>query len=314
MSGRWNGKKVTVLLGGISKEREISLRTGGAIAKALKSRGYEVVEMDVGDGFRLADDIRREKPDVAVIALHGKFGEDGCVQGMLEMLRVPYTGGGVLASSVGMDKSLCNLVADKLGIPCPKGVDYNSESDDLRAFVESFDMPMPVIVKPSREGSTINVTIVEDRKGLSSAIEKAKGSDNKILIEEYIKGKEITIGVLNGRALPTLEIAPKSGFYDYKSKYTKGMTEYIVPARISEGCASKLQRWSELVYRAIDCYGTARCDYIVTEDERPYFLEINTIPGMTELSLVPKAAAYEGSSFEDVCEALLDGASLKVNV
>lgn len=314
MIGKWRGKRVAVLLGGISKEREISIRTGSAIAKALKGRGYDVVELDVGCGFELTDRIRAEKPDVAVVALHGKFGEDGCIQGLLEMLRIPYTGGGVLASSVGMDKVVCYRVARELGIKCPDGISLDASSGDIDGLIKGVEIEMPVIVKPSREGSTINITIVKDRNRLAEAFGKALESDNKIIVERYLAGKEVTVGLLNGRALTTLEIAPKSGFYDYESKYTKGMTEYILPARISGECALKIQRWSEEIYKAIECAGTARTDFIVAPGGDAYFLEINTIPGMTELSLVPKAAAHEGLSFEDVCEELLDGAALKVNV
>jgi D-alanine-D-alanine ligase len=308
----WKGKRVAVLMGGPSKEREISLRTGGAISKALKGRGYDVVDIDMNCGFGLADELRSKKVDVALIALHGKFGEDGCIQGMLEMLRIPYTGGGVLASAVGMDKVVCNVIASELGIPRPDGKAIDCSNEDVGAFIKALGIELPVIVKPSREGSTINVTIVNDGSGLKSAISKAMESDSKIVVEKYIKGKEVTVGLLNGRALTPLEIAPKSGFYDYESKYTKGKTEYIIPARVSEACAGRMRKWSEMIYRAIDCDGTARADFIVSPDEREYFLEINTIPGMTELSLVPKAAAYEGMSFEDLCEELLSGAALKV--
>lgn len=314
MSHRWKGKRVAVLMGGVSMERDISLRTGSAISKALRNLGYDIIDVDVGYGFDLVDKLKGDRPDVAVIALHGKFGEDGCVQGMLEMLRIPYTGGGVLSSSVGMDKAVCTKIARQLGIPCPNSIELDTEKQTPEKFDVNFSMPMPVIVKPSREGSTINVTIVRDRKGLLAALLTACESDSKVIVEQYIIGKEITVGVLNGASLAPLEIAPKSGFYDYESKYTKGKTEYIVPARISDACATKLRKWTEAVYDAIECDGTARADYIVDENENSFFLEINTIPGMTELSLVPKAAAHEGLSFEAVCERLLDGASLKVSV
>lgn len=314
MIGKWKGKKVAVLMGGVSKEREISLKTGTAILAGLARRGYACVAIDVGDGAALVARLQAEAADVAVVALHGKFGEDGCIQGFLEMLRVPYTGGGVMASAVGMDKVVCTRIARELGIPCPEAVVFDAAAGDRERFVQEMPLPFPVIVKPSREGSTINMTIVRAAAELSTAIVTACGSDTKIVVERYLEGKEVTVGVLNGRALPVLEIAPKSGFYDYTSKYTKGMTEYIVPARIDPPVAEELQRWSERIYREIDCEGTARCDYIVTPEGKGFFLEINTIPGMTELSLVPKAAVHVGLSFDDVCEELLEGARLKVNV
>jgi D-alanine-D-alanine ligase len=314
MSGIWKGKKVAVLMGGISKEREISLRTGGAISAALARLGYDVREVDVGEGAELAAQLRDMRPDVAVVALHGKFGEDGCIQGLLEMIRIPYTGGGVLASSVGMDKIICKRVARELGVPCPPEMLFESEQQSAEQFVADFDMEFPVIVKPVREGSTINMTIVHRKDELLLGMRTALESDTKVIVEKYIEGREVTVGLLNGEALPTLEIAPKSGFYDYKAKYTKGMTEYIVPARIGEAMAESLKRWSEIMCKAIECEGTVRVDYIVPNDEEAYFLEVNTIPGMTELSLVPKAAAHIGIEFDEVCERLLDGARLKVNV
>jgi len=314
MTGKWKGKRVAVLMGGISKEREISLRTGGAISAGLKRMGYDVTDIDVGDGAALVERLAREKTDVAVIALHGKFGEDGCVQGLLEMLRIPYTGAGVMASSIGMDKIVCKRIAREIGIPCLPEEFFDSEHDNVKEFAARFTMEMPVIVKPSREGSTINMTIVKDRRELVPALSKAVESDNRVLVEKYVNGREVTVGLINGEALPTLEIAPKSGFYDYASKYTKGMTEYIVPARIPDVQAKKLQAQSQLIYKEIECEGTARVDFIVSSDNDAYFLEINTIPGMTELSLVPKAAAHVGIGFDEVCERLLDGARLKVNV
>lgn len=314
MTNIWKGKKVAVLMGGVSKEREISLKTGTAILQGLSRRGYDCAAIDVGDGATLVARLREEAPDVAVIALHGKFGEDGCIQGFLEMLRVPYTGGGVLASAVAMDKVVCSRIARSLMIPCPEAVVFDAATGDPERFAATMPLSLPVIVKPSREGSTINMTIVRTAADLSPAIATATGSDTKVIVERYLAGKEVTVGLLNGKPLPALEIAPKSGFYDYASKYTKGMTEYIVPARIEASAAESLQRWSELIYREIDCEGTARCDYIVTPEGKGFFLEINTIPGMTELSLVPKAAAHIGMSFDDVCEELLEEARLKVSV
>ncbi len=314
MAGKWKDKRIAVLMGGISKEREISLKTGTAIVSALKRLNYDVHTIDVGEGVELVENLTKIKPDVALIALHGKFGEDGCVQGLLEMMRIPYTGGGVLASAVGMDKIICKRIARELGIPCVPEKLFETGTNNAERFIKEFEMEFPVIVKPSREGSTINMTIVNKPGELREALRVAIQSDTKVIVEQYIKGKEVTVGLINGQALPTLEIAPKSGFYDYTSKYTKGMTEYIVPARIGDEIASKLKRWSETLCEAIECEGTARVDFIVSNDSEAYFLEVNTIPGMTELSLVPKAAAHIGISFDEVCERLLDGARLKVNV
>lgn len=314
MSGTWKGKKIAVLMGGESREREISLRTGNAVVEGLRRRGYDVTPIDVVSGEQLVTTLLTLKPEAAVIALHGKIGEDGCVQGLLEVLRIPYTGGGVLASSVGMDKVVCKQLARELRIPVPRDWTFCGEKNNPDSFASDAAVAFPVIVKPAREGSTINMTIVQRAAELPEAIRTALKSDDKIVIEQYVTGKEVTVGVLNGEALPVLEIAPKSGFYDYASKYTKGMTEYIVPARIGDQIAEKLQLWSERLYREIECDGTARADFIVASDEEAVFLEINTIPGMTELSLVPKAAAHVGMGFDEVCERLLQGARLKVKI
>ena len=312
MKDKWKGKKVGVLMGGVTKEREISLRTGSAISASLRRLGFDVADIDVGSD--VVERLRAEKIDVAVIALHGKFGEDGCMQGLLEIMRIPYTGGGVMGSSVGMDKVICDMVAMQLGVPLPRELCFNYGEETVESVIGRLAIPLPLIVKPSREGSTINITIVRTADELPKAIETASRSDGKIIIQEYVPGKEITVGLVNGRALPVLEIAPKSGFYDYTSKYTKGATEYIVPARISPKIAERMQEWSVALFAALDCSGAARCDFIVGENDRAYFLEINTIPGMTELSLVPKAAAHIGITFDDLVLDILNAASLKVNV
>lgn len=298
MKTNWKGKRIGVLMGGVTKEREISLRTGTAISTSLRRMGYDVADIDVGSD--IVDRIKAERIDCAFVALHGKFGEDGCIQGLLEMMRIPYTGGGVMGSSVGMDKVVCDMVAMQLGIPIPREECFNINDESADSIVQRLPIPYPVIVKPSREGSTINMTIVTKSDDLQKAIETAAKSDDKIIVQEFIRGKEITVGLLNGRALPPLEIAPKSGFYDYTSKYTKGATEYILPARISQKIGEKIQEWSAAVFNALDCSGTARCDYMVDENDRAFFLEINTIPGMTELSLVPQGGRSHRNKFRSI--------------
>ena len=305
--------KVGILLGGLSKEREISLRTGNAVLSALKKKGYDCVAIDCDQ--TLPQQILAAKIDTAFIALHGPLGEDGCVQGLLEWMKIPYTGSGVLASALAMDKAVLNRISRDLEFLMPVEAIFDARFESIPDFVSRFQDPFPVIVKPSREGSTINITIVKEKKELQAALEVALKSDVKILVEEFIHGKEVTVAVLNGKVLPSIEIAPKSGFYDYASKYTKGMTEYILPARLSERCLSKLGQISETIYKTIDCAGVIRVDFIVTApDEKPYFLEVNTIPGLTETSLVPKAAAHVGMSFENLCEAILKSASLKIKI
>lgn len=306
-----DARRIGVLMGGLSKEREISLKTGKAVLEALKRKGHNAVAVDCGRD--LPAQLKKENIETAFICLHGPLGEDGCLQGMLEWLRIPYTGSGVLASALAMDKAVLNRLSRDLGFTVPREEIFDQRHETIANFLKRLELPPPLMVKPSREGSTINAAVVRKSAELKTAIETALKSDCKVLVEEFIAGKEVTVGVLNGKALPTIEIAPKSGFYDYSSKYTKGMTEYILPARISSACESNLADISEHLFRAIDCSGVVRCDFIISgSNEIPYFLEVNTIPGMTETSLVPKAAANAGLSFDDLCEAILKTASLKI--
>ncbi|MBI4238863.1 MAG: D-alanine--D-alanine ligase [Deltaproteobacteria bacterium] len=310
MSQRWQGKRVGVLMGGVSKEREISLRTGRAMSAALQRRGYHVVEIDVT--LNLVEQLRATPIDVAVIALHGKYGEDGTIQGLLEFQRIPYAGTGVCGSAVAMDKILCKRIARDLEIPVAMDLVFHANADSVEQLLTRLSFELPVVVKPVREGSTIGLAIVRALDALPSALQLAAGSDEKILIEEYIAGKEVTVGILCGQVLPTIEIAPKHGFYDYTAKYTKGMTDYILPARIPAETTALLGDWTARLWRELECRGWARADYIVRDDGSAVLLELNTIPGMTETSLVPKAAAYLGIAFDEVCERILNDAGLRM--
>lgn len=311
MKGKWKNKRVGVLLGGISKEREISLKTGNAVAQGLKKKGYEVVVIDADT--TLPESLRREKIDVAFIALHGPYGEDGGVQGLLEWMQIPYTGSGILASAMAMDKAVLNGLSRDLGVLVPKESVFDARFEKIDTFLSRCNIPIPLVVKPSREGSSIHVTIVREEGKIREAMERALQSDSKVLVEEFVVGKEVTIPILKGKALPSIEIVPKKEFYNYEAKYTKGMTEYILPARVSKECQRGLNQISEKLFRAIDAQGFARVDFMVSQKrEEPYFLEINTIPGMTETSLFPKSAKEAGISFEDLCEIILDDASLKI--
>lgn len=301
-------KKIAVLLGGLSKEREVSLRSGAAVAKALKARGHDVTEIDVGRD--LPEKLKASGAAVAFLALHGRYGEDGAVQGLLEVMGIPYTGAGPLASAVCMDKVLTKKVlVSEMGSSILTPAWKVAHRTD--AMLASSPLPLPVVVKPNREGSTIGISIVREEKDFKAALEEALKLDETVLIEEFIEGIETTVSVLNGRALPVIEIVPKSGFYDFTSKYTKGLTDYIVPARIPDGVRNRLQKTSETAWKVLGLAGFARLDFIIRKDAA-YFLEANTIPGMTETSLVPKAAAAAGLSFEDLCEDVLKGAALKI--
>lgn len=284
-------------MGGISHEKEVSIRTGTGVAAALKERGYNVVPLIVEDDA--LKQINAAKPDVVFIALHGRFGEDGTIQGALEMMHIPYTGSDVCASAVAMNKLLTKRIAETVGVRCPRSMSINSVS-------------FPAIVKPNREGSTVGMSIVRDSADLAVALKDASTLDPTVLIEEFVEGTEVTVAVLCGESLPVLEIVPKSGFYDYASKYTKGATDYICPARIDSQVAATVQEWSKKVFDVLGCRGVARADFMINKKGMPYFLEINTIPGMTETSLVPKAAAQMGLKYADVCEQVLADAHCEV--
>ncbi len=316
----WMGKKIAVVMGGISHEKEVSVRTGTGIATALKERGHTVVPLTVADDA-LAQ-IQATKPDVVFIALHGRFGEDGTIQGALEMMHIPYTGSDVCASAVAMNKLMTKQMARMVGVTTPKEETFTVRPELVEGqrggstgsprtgqyiadFVAHHTLRYPLIVKPNREGSTVGMSIVKDDVTLTKALQDAATLDSTVLVEEFVEGTEVTVGILCGETLTPLEIVPKSGFYDYASKYTKGATDYICPARISDAIAVKVQEDTKRVYDVLGCQGVARADYIIDASGTPYFLEINTIPGMTETSLVPKAAAHKGISYGDVCERVL---------
>jgi len=302
-------RKIGVLMGGISREREVSLRTGKAILKALTEKGYHALAIDVGQD--IAEVLTREKVEVAFIALHGRFGEDGTIQGMLELMRIPYTGSGVLASALALHKVMAKKFFFCEHIPTPTYEVFRREEIEKNS-PRTTSLPLPVVVKPAREGSTIGVSVVKKEEELNPALQEACKYDEEILVEEFMKGKEITVGILEDIPLPVIEIVPKSGFYDYHSKYTKGETEYILPARIPREKYLYAQEISLKAFQALGCSGCARVDVMTDEEGNPFVIDVNTMPGMTETSLLPKAALYAGISFEDLVERILLGAELKM--
>jgi len=297
------------MMGGLSREREISLKTGKAILKALTEKGYTVTAIDVGED--IGEKLVRGKIECAFLALHGRFGEDGTIQGMLELMRIPYTGSDVLASALAMHKVMAKkfLLCEK--IPTPRFEVFQRE-EIKKGLQKKISLPLPVVVKPAREGSTIGISIVREEEELIPALKKAVEYDEEILIEEFMKGKEITVGILEDIPLPMIEIVPKSGFYDFHSKYTKGETQYILPARISREKYLYAQEISLKAFQTLGCSGVARVDLMTDENENPFVIDVNTMPGMTETSLLPKAASYAGIPFEDLVERILLKASLKI--
>lgn len=298
-------KKIAVLLGGMSAEREISLRTGRAVMASLERGGYDAVAIDAGRD--LAQRLTETGAQVVFIALHGRFGEDGTVQGMLELLGLPYTGSGVLASSVAMDKVATKKFLLHHQIPTPTFSVYQ-RGDDRAAFVAAVTS-WPMIAKPAHEGSTIGVTIAHNRDELLQALDEALRYDETVLVEEFIRGEEATVSVLNGTVLPAIQVVPKGGFYDFNSKYTAGRTEYLLPAPFPPEIYAAMQRLASEAIRALGCKGAARADFMIRGSEL-FCLEVNTIPGMTETSLLPKAAAAVGIDFDELVLRLLEGAAL----
>jgi D-alanine-D-alanine ligase len=300
-------KKIAVLMGGKSAEREISLKSGRAIETSLRRQGCTVVAIDPDE--TVAEQLRREKIGLVVNALHGRGGEDGTIQGLLEILGIPYTGSGVLASAIGMDKVMTKRFLEACGIPTPA---YSVLRSPRSAAAGTRGLPdglkCPVVVKPSCQGSTIGVTIVESPDGIQSAYAEAFRHGDEILVEEYIQGREVTAGILEEAPLPLVEIVPKEVFYDYKAKYTTGMTEYIVPARLPQDVTETVQGLALKTHQGIGCRGCTRVDFRVDQNGRPFVLEINTVPGMTETSLLPKAAAAAGILYDQLVARIVESA------
>jgi len=307
----YRDKRVGVLMGGSSAEREISLHTGKAIQKALQKKNYKVYPIDVNR--LLAQTLTKKKIEVAFIALHGRGGEDGTAQGMLEIMQIPYTGSGVLASALALHKGMTKKILRYHRLSTADFQIIREEEIESADFYRKIKIPLPLVIKPIAEGSTIGTTIVKQKEHLRDACKHAAHFDHHILMERFIEGKEITTGILNGEALPLVEIVPKDGFYSFQSKYTPGNTEYIIPARVKKSVALKIQHLALKAYHAIGCEGAARVDFMLShKNSQPYILEINTIPGMTETSLLPMAAHYIRISFENLVEKILLAARLKM--
>lgn len=302
--------KVAVIKGGRSPEREVSLESGANAAAALKLAGYNVVELD-GD-ISLADNLIKEKIDVVFIALHGQYGEDGTLQGMLEFMDIPYTGSGVLSSSLAMNKIKskeifkANDIASSNWFTISLSEYKSKDVAFLLDKIQSFGYP--VVIKPCALGSTIGVTKAKDEKEFITGIEQAFLYDFEILVEKFVKGMELSVPVYgkdDPRALPVIEIIPEGGFYNYETKYQPGMSTHIIPARISENAYKSAQDMALRAYKSLMCYGFARVDIMMDENENLYTLEVNTIPGMTKTSLFPESARKDGITFVEVVDSLV---------
>jgi D-alanine-D-alanine ligase len=300
-------KKIGVLLGGLSAEREVSLKRGAAVHEALVARGYNAVTIDVDRD--LAQVLVKEWIDVAFVCLHGRYGEDGAVQGLLELMGIPYTGSGVLASALAMDKIFAKKIFAAAGLTvAPYLVLRQGEPVSAAAL----PFPLPVVVKPAREGSSVGISIVRSADQLQPAVELAFAYDREILVEQYIKGREVQVGVLEEQALGAIEIVPKNEFYDFEAKYSTGMAEHLMPAPLPAPLYADVLRAGTAAHRALGCAGYSRVDFIVTEAGECYLLEVNTLPGMTALSLLPEIAQHAGLGFADLVERILLTATLKI--
>nr|WP_315397533.1 D-alanine--D-alanine ligase [uncultured Duganella sp.] len=310
--------KVGVLLGGRSAEREVSLMSGTGVLAALRSKGVDAHGFDTGE--RSLADLAAEKFDRVFIALHGRFGEDGSLQGALELLGIPYTGSGVMASSVGMDKITTKIVWLAAGLPTPRYAVLDARADaaaSLDLDKVAADLGLPLIVKPPHEGSTIGITKVNAAAEFKAAYDIAAALDDSVLAEEFVTGREFTVAMLGGgadaRPLPIVEIIAPAGNYDYQNKYFTDDVKYVCPAVLPEALAAEMQRIAVEAYRALGCEGWGRVDVLLREsDQKPFLLEVNTSPGMTTHSLVPMAARATGISYEDLCVEILRTARLKM--
>ena len=332
--------KILVLMGGVSAERDVSLASGEAIVKALKSTGHKVIALDTAQGQKLLPDtgkyipegVKTEPPDISklekkgkelalkaidsfnfsevdvvFLALHGGQGEDGTIQALLDLTGKPYTGSGVLASALAMNKTMSKKIFEREGILTPDWfLIENPDLPDLSAIVNQIekDLGFPSVVKPNDQGSTVGLTIVNEKSELKKAFDSAKKFSTQFLVEKYIPGRELTVGILGDQALPVVEIVPEHGIYDYECKYTTGKSNYICPAEIPEDKTKEIQAIGLKAFKSLGCEGYARVDFRYGEDDRFYCLEVNTLPGMTATSLVPKAAKAVGIDFPDLVERI----------
>jgi D-alanine-D-alanine ligase/UDP-N-acetylmuramate--alanine ligase len=311
-----NQDKIVVVMGGTSTEAEVSRRTGTAILNALKAKGYNAEGMELVPKT-FASDIQKSGCAIVFNALHGKFGEDGLLQGTLDMLGIPYTGSGVLAAAVTMDKAASKRVFLAEGISTPRSRTYYSY-EMKRGLAEEIEaeFSLPMVVKAASQGSSIGVYIVESHTELKNELVEAFKYNDEVLVEEFIKGRELTVAVWGNEeekeAFPIIEITTLTGRYDYDSKYTKGASAHIIPAPLSEEKTKEIQDLAIKTFTACGCKGVARVDMMLSEDETPYVIEVNSVPGMTEVSLVPDAARAKGIEFPELCERMLEMAGFKL--
>lgn len=298
------GKRVGVVFGGPSSEREVSIRSGRAVCESLKRSGYNIIE--IGEHGSIEKDLIDKKVDVAFIVLHGRYGEDGTLQKFLELNNISYTGSDSSSSRNAIDKHLAKEIFTANNIPTPDYI-VAEKGKDMEALLNKVEkrFSFPVVVKPATEGSSIGLSIVKERVLFLDAVKTAFNYDNKLVIEKFIQGEEITVGILGEEPLAVVRICPKSGFYDFESKYTAGLTEYEVPAKLPEDLYKQIQSIGLASHKALGCRDFSRVDLRLAPDGSLWVLEVNTIPGFTATSLLPKTAQAVGICFDDLCERML---------
>jgi D-alanine--D-alanine ligase len=298
--------RVGVLMGGPSSEREISLKSGKAVYEALKKSGLQVAAIDIKtDSFdKNTKLIKSHKINCAFVALHGRFGEDGQIQRILEKINIPYTGSGVLASKLAMDKIASRKIFKAAGLKVPKYkvLDKPSYSSGHKIYQ---GLKFPLVIKPATHGSSIGLSIINAAGNLKKALDLAFSFDDRVIIEEHVKGREVTVGILEEKALPVIEIIPKKIFFDYEAKYIPGMTEYVIPAKLERKIAQGIKEAALSAHKLLGCFACSRADIILDKGNSPVILEVNTIPGFTSTSLLPKAAKTQGIGFEALCIKLI---------
>ena len=302
-------RKIGVFMGGKSTEREISLKTGNAVLQSLLKQGLDAVAIDPAE--KLIGQVEKEKINVAFLALHGEGGEDGVIQGFLESAGIPYTGSDVCSSAVSMDKNISKIIFEESGIPTPGFFTLTGNEENPEEMMTKKGIGYPVVVKPSSGGSTIGISIAEEKEMLEKAIESAFSFYKSVIVEEFIEGRDLTVGILSGQVLPVVEMKPESGFYDYEAKYEKGKTKYLCPAPLTEEEDELCRHYSLMAYKALRCAGAPRVDIRMNAKGKMFVLEVNTIPGMTETSLLPMAAKEAGINFETLVLKILEDAIAK---
>jgi len=304
---RFAGKRIAVVMGGLSAEREVSLNTGAGVLKALQDNKWDVVGIDWKPGTSLAHML--EEANVAAVwnALHGTYGEDGAIQGLCTCMQIACTGSGILASALAMDKVISKRIFESNDVPTPRWtlLSHEPAADDVAKLA---GFPVPFVVKPANEGSSVGVSIVEDLAELPAALASARQHHGPVIIEDYIAGTEVFVGILDDRVLGSVEVRPAAKFYDYEAKYKRNDTKYLLPPELARDVIDRVEHHALAAYRALGCSGHARPDVRVTPAGEAYVLEVNTLPGMTATSLLPKIAKSIGMDYATLCEEILASA------